>query len=118
MVEGEHTAVPEELQRAARMPEPGSEESAMLEVVRNVGQLAADSGRADLARRIEQTQARLVDPDIRVIVVGEFKQGKSKLINALVNAPACPVDDDVATSVPTSVGYADEPSAWVLEQRD
>lgn len=118
VVEGEHTAAPEDLTRAERTPEPGSEESAMLEVVRNVGQLAADSGRADLARRIEQTQARLVDPDIRVIVVGEFKQGKSKLINALVNAPACPVDDDVATSVPTSVGYADEPSAWVLEQRD
>jgi ethanolamine utilization protein EutP (predicted NTPase) len=94
------------------------EHTAMMEVVRNVGQLAATSGRADLARRIEQTQARLVDPDIRVIVVGEFKQGKSKLINALVNAPACPVDDDVATSVPTSVGYADEPSAWVLERHE
>ena len=39
-----------------------------------------------------------------MIVVGEFKQGKSKLINALVNAPACPVDDDIATSVPTSRG--------------
>ncbi|MGW9629413.1 dynamin family protein [Agromyces sp. NPDC055520] len=92
------------------------EHTAMMEVVRDVGRLAAASGRADLAGRIEQTQARLADPDIRVIVVGEFKQGKSKLINALVNAPACPVDDDIATSVPTAVGYADEPSAWVLEQ--
>ncbi|WP_344293460.1 dynamin family protein [Agromyces neolithicus] len=86
----------------------------MVQVIRDVGRLAATSGRADLARRLEQTQARLIDPDIRVIVVGEFKQGKSKLINALVNAPACPVDDDIATSVPTSVGYAEEPQAWVL----
>ena len=53
---------------------------------------------------------------MRVIVVGEFKQGKSKLINALVNAPACPVDDDVATSVPTVVSYAPEPSAWVVDR--
>lgn len=58
------------------------------------------------------------DPSVRVIVVGEFKQGKSKLINALVNAPACPVDDDVATSVPTTVGYAERPSAWVIEPRE
>ena len=80
----------------------------------SVGKLAADTGRADLAKRLEQTRARLRDPDVRVIVVGEFKQGKSKLINALVNAPACPVDDDIATSVPTSVGYAEEASAWIL----
>ncbi|WP_332310007.1 dynamin family protein [Agromyces laixinhei] len=115
--EREHTANPEDQQAIQRdAPDPGAEKSAMMEVVRDVGRLAEASGRADLARRMQQTQARLVDPDIRVIVVGEFKQGKSKLINALVNAPACAVDDDIATSVPTAVGYADEPSAWVLEQ--
>ena len=40
------------------------------------------------------------------MVVGEFKQGKSSLVNAMLNAPVCPVDDDVATSVPTLVRYA------------
>ncbi|WP_188436350.1 dynamin family protein [Microbacterium murale] len=84
--------------------------------VREVGALAASTGRTDLSERLEQTRQRLLDPGVRVIVVGEFKQGKSKLINALVNAPACPVDDDVATSVPTVVGYAAEPSAWILER--
>ncbi len=101
------------------MPETGStEESAVAErektttshdmtaLVGSLSAFAADTGRADLAKRLEHTRARLLDPDVRVIVVGEFKQGKSKLINALVNAPACPVDDDIATSVPTSVGYA------------
>jgi Dynamin family len=43
---------------------------------------------------------------VRVLVVGEFKQGKSQLVNALVNAPVCPVDDDIATAVPTVVRYA------------
>lgn len=71
-------------------------------------------GRADLSKRLEQTRDRLLDPQVRVIIVGQFKQGKSKLVNALVNAPACPVDDDVATSVPTSVSYAEQPSAVVL----
>ena len=36
---------------------------------------------------------RLHDERIRVLVVGEFKQGKSSLVNALVSAPVCPVFD-------------------------
>ncbi len=77
-------------------------------------QLVGSGDRADLCRRLEQASARLRDPSIRVIVVGEFKQGKSKLINALVNAPVCPVDDDIATSVPTVVRYGEPASAAVL----
>ncbi|WP_307093186.1 dynamin family protein [Arthrobacter sp. B2I5] len=77
-------------------------------------QLVGTGERADLRRRLAQAMARLQDPSIRVIVVGEFKQGKSKLINALVNAPVCPVDDDIATSVPTVVRYGDPASAAVL----
>lgn len=96
--------------------EPNTGEAKIVDVIHDVGDLAVSAGRQDLAARLGNTRERLADPSIRVIVVGEFKQGKSKLINALVNAPACPVDDDVATSVPTSVGYADEPSAWILER--
>lgn len=89
---------------------------ALVTIVDNVSALATSTGRDDLAQRLEHTHARLRDPHVRVIVVGEFKKGKSKLINALVNAPVCPVDDDVATSVPTSVGYAETPDAWVTIQ--
>ncbi|SJN27296.1 ISONIAZID INDUCTIBLE GENE PROTEIN INIA [Microbacterium esteraromaticum] len=99
------------------MPESRtSADKQIVEVIHDVGDLAASAGRADLAKRLTQTRERLADPSVRVIVVGEFKQGKSKLINALVNAPACPVDDDVATSVPTTVGFAEQPIAWVIEQ--
>ncbi|MHA7281122.1 dynamin family protein [Arthrobacter sp. MDT2-2] len=80
--------------------------------------LVATGDRADLRQRLDQTLARLANPDIRVIVVGEFKQGKSKLINALVNAPVCPVDDDIATSVPTVVSFGDPASAAVLVPRE
>lgn len=76
--------------------------------------LAGSGDRADLRRRLEQTRERLQDPNIRVIVVGEFKQGKSQLINALVNAPVCPVDDDIATAVPTTVRYGERASASVV----
>ena len=93
---------------------PATQPLNLTAIVGSLSAFAADTGRGDLAKRLEQTRARLLDPDVRVIVVGEFKQGKSKLINALVNAPICPVDDDVATSVPTSVGYGDPSSAFVL----
>jgi len=92
--------------------------SGMTALVHSLSEFAAETGRPDLAQRLEHTHARLLDPDVRVIVVGEFKQGKSKLINALVNAPACPVDDDIATSVPTSVGYGEEPSAWIMTRNE
>ncbi len=65
--------------------------------------------RPDLEGRLHQARARLDDGHVRVLVVGEFKQGKSLLVNALVGAPVCPVRDDVATSVATVVSQASAP---------
>jgi hypothetical protein len=97
----------------ARAPGPTTA-GQLVRLVEEGLQLVGAGERADLRRRLAQAMARLQDPSIRVIVVGEFKQGKSKLINALVNAPVCPVDDDIATSVPTIVRYGDPASAAVL----
>ncbi|GAA5123537.1 dynamin family protein [Pseudonocardia adelaidensis] len=72
--------------------------------------------RPDLGGRLLQTRKRLVDPDVRVLIVGEFKQGKSQLVNALVNAPVCPVDDDIATAVPTVVKYAETTVAELVRE--
>lgn len=92
--------------------------SELIPLVQRVGKLAAGAGRTDLVQRLQQTDGRLRDPNIRVIVVGEFKQGKSKLINAIVNAPVCPIDDDIATSVPTAVGFGEQPAAFVIVRDD
>jgi len=70
--------------------------------------------RPDLAARARQALSRLSNPRVRVLVVGEFKQGKSTLVNSLLNAPLCPVDDDISTSVPTVVRYADSPSLTLV----
>jgi predicted GTPase len=77
-------------------------------------QAATAYKRPDLVERLTISKRRLADPAFHVFVVGEFKQGKSSLVNALLNAPVCPVDDDIATAVPTSVRYGDEPQAAVL----
>jgi hypothetical protein len=70
--------------------------------------------RPDLAARARQALQRLHNPRVRVLVVGEFKQGKSMLVNALLNAPICPIDDDISTSVPTVVRYGDSPSVTLV----
>ena len=71
----------------------------------------SDAQRPDLDQRLNAIETGLGQTACTVMVVGEFKQGKSSLINALVNAPICPVDDDVATAKPTEIHYAAEPTA-------
>ncbi|MGH4016022.1 MAG: dynamin family protein [Pseudonocardiaceae bacterium] len=74
--------------------------------------------RSDLEARLQQARARLLDEQVRVLVVGEFKQGKSLLVNGLVRAPVCPVHDDMATSVPTVVRHAEIPVAALVRVLD
>ncbi|MEV0713518.1 dynamin family protein [Asanoa sp. NPDC050611] len=71
-------------------------------------------GREDLAARLGRIGAGLADPAVHIVVAGEFKQGKSSLINALLGTAVCPVDDDVATAVPTFVRHGDEKTATLV----
>lgn len=75
-------------------------------------------GREDLVQRLTGARQLLTEPAVTVYVVGEFKQGKSSLINALLTAPICPVDDDIATAVPTEVRYAQTPGATAHYELD
>ncbi len=70
--------------------------------------------RTDLAGKLERRRALLLDPRLRVPVIGELNQGKSQLVNALVNAPVCAVGDDVTTETPTAVEHAEVPSAALV----
>lgn len=98
----------------SRQPAGVAAPLATLAVVDLATRAATAYQRPDLARRLVATRRRLSDPAFHVLVVGEFKQGKSSLINALLRAPVCPVDDDVATAVPTAVGWAEAPRAALV----
>lgn len=93
---------------------PPGADAVLVELAKLLGQL----GRADLATRATTAAARLRRPSTIVCVVGEFKQGKSSLINSLLGRVVCPVDDDLATSAITLVRYADEPSVVVRRRVD
>ncbi len=73
-----------------------------------VGAIATDIGRDDFAHRLVVATARVRRPATIICVVGEFKQGKSSLVNAMLGQAVCPVDDDIATSAITLLHYGDE----------
>ncbi len=83
-----------------------------------VAKLLQRIGRSDLAERASIAAARLRRPSTVVCVVGEFKQGKSSLINALLGQPVCPVDDDLATSAITLVRWGEQPTAIVRRRAE
>lgn len=87
-----------------------------LPVLAEVANALDAADRADLAERVRIAAARLARPHTVVCVVGEFKQGKSMLVNALLGRPVCPVDDDLATSAVTVVQYAPRTSVVVVRR--
>ncbi|XVU30490.1 dynamin family protein [Actinoplanes sp. CA-054009] len=74
--------------------------------------LAAGSGEVDLVERIDRATAQLRAADVTVAVVGEFKQGKSTLINALLRTDVCPVDADIVTAAPMTLRFGQPPAAY------
>jgi GTPase SAR1 family protein len=72
--------------------------------------------RPDLAARVDDLASRLEAPEVRVVVAGDFKQGKSSLVNGLLRYGVCPVDDDLATSVPTACSYAPATTVTVVRR--
>ncbi|MGW1678576.1 dynamin family protein [Saccharopolyspora sp. NPDC002376] len=90
-------------------------ETALVELIDRATAECFEQQRADLHNRLRQIRTRVLDPTQLVLVVGESKQGKSALVNAMVNAPVCASGDDVTTAVPTLVRYADEPTALLIE---
>ncbi|MGP4055992.1 isoniazid-induced dynamin-like GTPase IniA [Mycobacterium sp. 4D054] len=89
----------------------------IVELIDHVGKIAHAQQRGDLADRLERAGARLADPQIRVVIAGQLKQGKSQLLNSLLNMPVARVGDDESTVLPTVVSYGEQPSARLVVAR-
>ncbi len=97
-----------------RRAEPAAPPSDLARVARALDEgrkLAERHDRPDLGSHLEQARKRLGEQVLSVAVVGEFKRGKSTLVNALLQTDVCPTDADIVTAVPTVVRYGAEPSA-------
>ena len=73
--------------------------------------------RGDLVERLARAKDRITDPQIRVVVAGQLKQGKSQLLNSLLNMPVARVGDDESTVLATVVSYGEQASARLIVAR-
>lgn len=65
----------------------------------SLARLAHEAGETDLEERVEAASQRLARRRFQIAVVGEFKAGKSTLINSLVSEDILPVDTKECTAV-------------------
>jgi hypothetical protein len=73
--------------------------------------LAEQLGASRLSEEARELAARISEGRFYVACLGQFKRGKSTLINALIGEPLLPVGYVPVTAVPTVVRFGDPPRA-------
>ncbi len=86
----------------------------IVELIDHTRAIAELNNRADIAARLAAARDRITDPAIRVVIAGQLKQGKSQLLNSLLNMPIARVGDDESTVVVTVVAHGAEPAARLV----
>ncbi|QNI09246.1 dynamin-like GTPase family protein [Mycobacterium kubicae] len=99
---------------AVTQPDDPRRVGVIVELIDHTVAIAKLHDRSDLVQRLTRSRARITDPQIRVVIAGQLKQGKSQLLNSLLNLPVARVGDDEATVVITVVSYSPEPSARLV----
>jgi replication fork clamp-binding protein CrfC len=89
----------------------------IVELIDHSSRIAATYDRGDLVERLGMAKERISDPQIRVVIAGQLKQGKSQLLNSLLNVPVARVGDDETTALATVVSYGEQASARLIVAR-
>lgn len=100
--------------QAAPSPSLATQAGQLAELLSRMGEIASTSGRRDLVDRLSAARERVLDPRLRIVVVGPLKQGKSQFVNSLLGLDVCSVGDDETTAVPTMVAYAETERAELV----
>ncbi|MGC2224604.1 MAG: dynamin family protein [Methylocella sp.] len=69
-----------------------------------------------ILERLNRLQARLDEGLLRVAVLGQFKRGKSTLLNALLGAPVLPTGVTPVTAIPTFIKAGPKATARITFQ--
>lgn len=83
----------------------------IVELIDHTTAIADLNNRGDLVARLAAARERITDPQIRVVIAGQLKQGKSQFLNSLLNLPVARVGDDETTAVITVVAHSEQPCA-------
>ena len=86
----------------------------IVELIDHSTKIAETNERGDLVERLATAKVRITDPQIRVVIAGQLKQGKSQLLNSLLNVPVSRVGDDETTVVATMVSYGEQATAKLI----
>ncbi|MEO3758856.1 dynamin-like GTPase family protein [Mycobacterium sp. B14F4] len=97
--------------------EPARQVKVIVELIDHTSKIAGANDRGDLVERLARAKARITDPQIRVVVAGQLKQGKSQLLNSLLNVPVARVGDDESTVLATVVSYGETATAKLIVAR-
>ncbi|BDX34697.1 isoniazid-inducible protein iniA [Mycobacterium antarcticum] len=97
---------------------PGRRVEVIVELIDHSTTIAAAYDRGDLVERLARAKERITDPQIRVVIAGQLKQGKSQLLNSLLNVPVARVGDDETTVLTTVVSYGEQATARLIVARD
>ncbi|GAB2547019.1 dynamin family protein [Nocardia heshunensis] len=84
----------------------------LVELVDRLLELTHASGRMDLTGRLSMARARLSDPRVRLVVVGESSSGMSTLVNSLVGAQVSATEGQ--PSVPVIAEYGQQSAATLV----
>jgi len=95
-------------------PDDPRQVNVIVELIDHTNKIAELNDRGDLSQRLVRARERITDPHIRVVIAGQLKQGKSQVLNSLINMPVARVGDDEATVLITVVSYGDQPSARIV----
>ncbi|RDH87281.1 MAG: hypothetical protein DIZ77_18435 [endosymbiont of Seepiophila jonesi] len=88
--------------------------SALL-LIRSAIDLAQSQGEDSIAGELEEAAKHLTEEKIYIVACGEFKQGKSSFINALLDEPNLfPVDIDITTNLVSTISYGPHEVVEVL----
>lgn len=79
--------------------------------------VAADLGAEPVTKEAQELAARVSEGRFYVACVGQFKRGKSTLINALIDQPILPTGFIPVTAVPTVIRFGQKPSARIRAQQ-
>ncbi|MFI1913480.1 hypothetical protein [Nocardia sp. NPDC020380] len=85
----------------------------LLELLDELLGLTHAAGRTDLANRLGIARARVADPRVRLVVVGESRSGMSTLVNSLVGAPVSATDGQ--PGVPVIAEYGAQATATLVK---
>lgn len=87
----------------------------ILQLFQHLEAITQSQKQAEIKKRLQAAKKRLIENNLFVVVCGEFKQGKSSLLNAMLNETGLfPVDVDIATNLVSSIAYGEQEKITVV----